>query len=140
MISGSSLVTFYREGSTTYRIDIRDLDSSGPDYYALVRFSYESDIEADQGSLVAQENAILIAPHNKMLTLIDGVWRLNDFVSTTPVLSSSNLNVDNPAPFDEVNTTLQEGKKAKGYHNLYEWRYIRRNPSFSGSRHFCYCF
>lgn len=91
-----SLITFYRDSSneSLYHIEIRDAQRASRDYYSLKRFHYESDIKADEGSLVVQENTVLIAPHNKMLNLINGVWYLNDFVSTTPVISVSQQEVE----------------------------------------------
>jgi len=80
--------------------------------YVVKRFSYESDVEADEGSLLVQENTVLIAPHNKQLNLIGGVWYLNDYISTTPVISSSARNVVNPTTFPTTDTDLKEGVKA----------------------------
>jgi hypothetical protein len=96
MFTEQSLITFYRDTDTPtkYHIEIRDAQRASRDYFSLWRFEYESIILADEGSLIVQENTVLIAPHNKMLNLIDGEWYLNDFVSTTPVISVSTERVE----------------------------------------------
>lgn len=114
MSSQTSFLTFYRDAAQAnlYRIDIHDLDNTSQEQYVVKRFSYESDVEADEGSLLVQENTVLIAPHNKQLNLIGGVWYLNDYVSTTPVISSSVRNVANPTTFPTTDSSLTEGVKA----------------------------
>jgi hypothetical protein len=67
--------------------EIRDTEKASRDYYQLERLVYESDLPAESGSLIKKENTVFCAPHNKMLNLIDGVWYLNDTVSTTPIIS-----------------------------------------------------
>jgi hypothetical protein len=67
--------------------EIRDTERASRDYYNLERLVYESDLPAEYGSLIKKENTVFCAPHNKMLNLIDGVWYLNDTVSTTPIIS-----------------------------------------------------
>ena len=114
MSSQTSFLTFYRDSAQAnlYRIDIHDLDNTSQEQYVVKRFSYESDIEADEGSLLVQENTVLIAPHNKQLNLVGGVWYLNDYVSTTPVISSSARNVDNPPDFPLFSDSLRENEFA----------------------------
>jgi hypothetical protein len=86
MISDNTLITFYQKDGK-YKIEVCDLDRASQDFYALKTFEYESDIPADKGDLIINENTVFISPHNKQLNLIDGEWYLNDFVSTTPLVN-----------------------------------------------------
>ncbi len=86
MIVDNSLILYYRGEDNTYHVDIFDLDNLSENYFAVKRFQYDSEVETDNGSLVRLGNSVYIAPHNKMLNLIDGVWYLNDYVSTAPIV------------------------------------------------------
>jgi hypothetical protein len=81
----SAVFSFYRsdDSDTTYHVDIYD-GESGTDRTLVKRFTYESDVEADDGELLVIGDYVYISPHNKFLALVDGVWYLNDYVSTTP--------------------------------------------------------
>ena len=80
-----TFVSFSREGST-YTLTVYDLNESNKERYVRQRFTYESDIEAEEGELVIIGDAVYVAPHNKVLYLYDGRWFLRDFVSTTPIV------------------------------------------------------
>ena len=86
MIVDNSLILYYRGEGTTYHVDIFDLDNLSETYFAVKRFEYDSEVDVDNGSLVRLGSSVYIAPHNKMLNLIDGVWYLNDYVSTSPIV------------------------------------------------------
>lgn len=86
MISDTTLISFYHDNGK-YKIEICDIENTSRERYVKKTFEYESDIPADKGDLVINENSVFVSPHNKQLNLIDGEWYLNDFVSTTPLVS-----------------------------------------------------
>lgn len=75
-------------GSENHYVDI--VNNEKPEEAPItLPFAYRGESTRDVGKLLVIEDTILIAPHNKQLNFIDGVWRLNDFVSTTPTLDIS---------------------------------------------------
>lgn len=98
MISDTTLISFYRSGDK-YKIELCDINNTSSNKYVTKTFEYESDIPADKGDIVINDNSVFVSPHNKQLNLIDGEWYLNDFVSTTPLVDvvdedSDDVNID----------------------------------------------
>jgi hypothetical protein len=56
-------------------------------------FVYSGTNTRDIGKLVLIEDTILISPHNKMLNYIFDSWNFNDFVSTTPTISTNLVDI-----------------------------------------------
>jgi hypothetical protein len=89
-----AFISFYRDKiqSNLYHVDIYDEGNSGPSQALVKRFSYESDIVAEDGEMNIINESVFFAPHNKVLFIRDGVWQLQDFVSTTPTISIYRIN------------------------------------------------
>jgi hypothetical protein len=91
-----TFVSFSRAGST-YTLTVYDLNQSNKDGCVRKKFTYESDVVAETSDLVIIGDAVYVAPHNKVLYLVNGVWYLRDFVSTTPIINAVPVGNGEPA-------------------------------------------
>jgi hypothetical protein len=67
-----------------FELIVKDVQTGETDFTGR----YTAD-DTETAKLVFNDDAVYVAPHNKLLTRYDGVFRLNDYVSTTPLLSLS---------------------------------------------------
>jgi hypothetical protein len=66
-----------------FELIVKDIESGQTEFTGR----YLADA-AERSKLVFNDNTVYVSPHNKTLNRYDGQWRLNDFVSTTPLLSA----------------------------------------------------
>jgi hypothetical protein len=79
-------------------------------------FTIESVDKFSYGKIIIQEDVVFIFPYNKQLNLIDGTWYVNDFKSTTPLLSidPSGLGEKATATLTIVDPVPAQGESATG--------------------------
>jgi hypothetical protein len=98
-----AFVSLERSGNE-YSLTVYDVNTSDPDRFTRKKFTYSSEVEASQAELNVIGDAVYIAPHNKVLYLREGVWYLEDFISTFPSVEAVELSLSETLEVSTIGT------------------------------------